>query len=974
MKNSVENRFTLLRSSAALGVVALMLALSGAAHAQAVPGGDERTDAQPRAAAEPLPSGAADNASEQAAADIVVTGTILRGAPPVGSNLIVVGPERIAASGATTANELLATVPQVTNLFNNVPTARLGVAANQIQVVRPNLRNLAGETSSSASTLVLFDGHRIASVGVTQNAIDPDLIPPIAIERVEVVTDGGSATYGSDAVGGVINFITRKHFDGVKVTAHYGFADNYYQVDAGAIIGKDWGSGSIFAAYSYQHNDALFGRDRDYIQDVDWLSPNLTPRGRQCAPGNVQVGNSLFALPAMTSQTPNVCDPSDDSSFIPLSTRHGALAGLHQDLADWLTVDLRAFYGSRKSTSFAPFRGQVNLAAVSSPGFPAFGVPPSFRNFYYTPVPGQSATATETVFFTFAPLLGQNSATSVSRFDEWGANAEFKANLNSNWSLRTLFNYSSSNSVFQLQGLNAGLLNSLANGTTAATTINFYNPSVADISTIRQLANSETAGQGRDQLFDARAILDGTLFRLPGGDIKVAIGFEHMNDAFQQRTSPANAVIGAVFAQPYTRYDRHIDSVFGEVQVPIVGADNRMGVIYSLTLAGSVRYDRFSDFGGTTNPKVGFNLKPTAWFGLRGNYSTSFNAPSPNDQLGALRNSITSFPFNAFVRPGDAPTATGVVALQGSNPGLEPQTAKSYSLGIDIDPPFIQGLHASANYYNVKFKNAITTPTPSNAIFARFPNNVIAIPTGVPLTQVASFINASGAPQAATVLATITAGCTNPTACRNVYELVDFRQGNYGSVNVEGLDFAANYRTSTSFGGFDAGVSGNYTLSRKSQSGAGAPVINELVATNLLLPSTLRIVNNGVSRLFLSASAGVDIGAFRAQATLNHSSGFRVVRCDPTSTPACTASATGIPTSNGTPQDRVAAYDTVNLFFKYAVPAHSALLKDLEFTLNVNNLFDKDPPIFRNIGNQRAGYDNGATLGRMIQFGVSKKF
>ncbi|MEO6247505.1 MAG: TonB-dependent receptor [Sphingomicrobium sp.] len=964
MKISLEARAAGLRSSAAMSVVAVMLALPGVANAQPTPSGVKAANA----GQQPV------NNSSDKLEDIVVTGTILRGAPPVGSNLIAVGQERIASSGATTANELLATVPQVTNLFNNVPTARLGVASNQIQVVRPNLRNLAGETSSSASTLVLFDGHRIASVGVTQNAIDPDLIPPIAIERVEVVTDGGSATYGSDAVGGVINFITRKRFDGLKVTARHGFADNYHQVDAGAIIGKDWRSGSIFAAYNYQHNSALFGRDRDYIKDVDWLSPNLTPRGRSCAPGNVQVGNNLYALPALTSTTPNVCDPSDDISFIPLSTRHGALAGLHQDLTGWLTADLRAFYGSRKSTSFSPFRGQVNLAGVSSPGFPRFGIGPSFRNFYYTPVPGESPTATETVFFTLAPLLGQNSATSVSRFDEWGANAEFKAKLNSNWSLRTLFNYSSSNSVFQLQGLNQGLLNSLANGTTAATTINFYNPSAADITTIQQLANSETAGQGKDKLFDFRAILDGTLYRLPGGDVKVAVGYEHMDDAFKQRTSPANAVIGAVFAQPYVQYKRHIDSLFGEVQVPIVGADNRTGAIHSLTLAGSVRYDRFSDFGHTTNPKVGFNLKPTAWFGVRGNYSTSFNAPSPNDQLGAARNSISALPFNAFVRPGDAPTATGLVTTQGSNPGLKPQTAKSYSFGFDLDPPFIQGLHASANYYNVKFKNAITTPTPNNGIFARFPNNILAIPGGVPLAQVVDFINTSGAPQAATVLATVGAGCTNPAACRNVYELIDFRQGNYGSVKVEGLDFSANYRTLTSFGGFDAGVSGNYTLKRKSQTGAGAPVINELVATNLLLPSTLRIVTNGTSRLFLSASAGVDIGSFRAQATLNHSSGFPVVRCDSTTTPACTASITGIPTANGTPQDRVGAYNTVNLFFKYAVPGSSAVLKDLEFTLNVNNAFDKDPPIFRSIGNQRAGYDNGATLGRLIQFGVSKKF
>ena len=151
------------RSGAALSVIAVALALGApqAAWAQNTPPTPEEETPVERAAGEQVSQSSQDTVVEDAAAatgedsnQIVVTGTILRGAPPVGSNLISVGEERIASTGATTSNELLATVPQVTNLFNNVPTARLGVASNQIQVVRPNLRNLANETSSSASTLV----------------------------------------------------------------------------------------------------------------------------------------------------------------------------------------------------------------------------------------------------------------------------------------------------------------------------------------------------------------------------------------------------------------------------------------------------------------------------------------------------------------------------------------------------------------------------------------------------------------------------------------------------------------------------------------------------------------------------------------------------------------------------------------------------------------------------------------------------
>lgn len=906
--------------------------------------------------------------------EIVVTGTLIRGAPPVGSNQIVVGQERIASTGATTSNELLATVPQVSNLFNTVPNSRLSVASNQIQVVRPNLRNLASETSSSASTLVLFDGHRIAPVGVTQNAVDPDLIPTIAIERVEVVTDGGSATYGSDAVGGVINFVTRKRFDGAKVTGRYGFADDYQQYDVGAIVGKDWGSGSLFAAYNYQHNDAIFGRDRDWIKQADWLSPNRTPLGRQCAPGNVQIDQNLFALPSLAAGA-SACDPSDDSTFIPRSTRHGAIVGLHQELADWLTVDIRGFYGERRATSLSPFRGNVNLAGASSPGFPPF-LPPSFRNFYYTPVPGQNPTAGQTVFFSFAPLLGRNSARSVTAFQEWGANAEFQADLTDNWQLRTLLNYSRSNSEYHIDEINSALLNAFANGTTAATTINFYNPGSGanDAANIARLIDSEMAGQGKEELFNARAIIDGTLFALPGGEVKLAVGYEFMSDRFQQRISD-DVPVGTLRTLPFAPYNRTIHSAFGEVQVPLVGEGNRMAFVHSLTLAGSVRYDHFSDVGSTTNPKIGVTFKPVSWLGIRGNWSTSFNAPSPVDQLGALRNTSNFFPFNQpFVRPGDNPSATGLVALQGSNPGLLPQTAKTWSVGLDVEPPFLDGLRASVSYYNVKFKNRISIPSPDPTIYSNFPNLITSNPIGLTLEQIQTFLAASGAPNANATLATAAGRCNPVTSVCNVYALIDFRQGNYGTLDIEGLDFSANYRMATDFGGVDASVSGNYTLSRKSQTQVGAPIIDELRAySQTLANGTLLIRPTAGSRLQLSASLGVDIGDFRAQATLNHSSGYAAFRCDATTVPACPASTTGLPTQTGRPQDRIAAFNTVNLFFRYNVPGESALLQDLELTLNVNNVLDTEPPVFRQIG-QNDGYTNGFTLGRMVQFGISKKF
>ena len=163
-----------------------------------------------------MPAFAQDKAADEAKdKDIVVTGTLIRGKAPVGQNAITVDQVRLQETGAISSNELLASIPQVTNYFNRVPLADLAIAVNQIQISRPNLRNISSNNAASAATLILVDGHRIATAGVNQASIDPDLIPTGAIERVEVATEGGSATYGADAVAGVINFITKKRVNGI---------------------------------------------------------------------------------------------------------------------------------------------------------------------------------------------------------------------------------------------------------------------------------------------------------------------------------------------------------------------------------------------------------------------------------------------------------------------------------------------------------------------------------------------------------------------------------------------------------------------------------------------------------------------------------------------------------------------------------------------------------------------------------------
>ena len=187
--------------------------------------------------------GVAD-AAEQNAEDIVVTGTAIRGVAPVGSATLNIKREDILASGVRDPGAIIAQLPQGSSLGTTLTTS-----GGRSQGV--NLRGLGNN-----ATLLLFDGHRTVPQAVTAQISDPNIIPFAAIERVEVVTDGASAVYGSDAVAGVVNYVLRKDFEGLEVSAR--FTDTLYNQKAiDFVTGHNWGSGGIILAFSHEENTAV---------------------------------------------------------------------------------------------------------------------------------------------------------------------------------------------------------------------------------------------------------------------------------------------------------------------------------------------------------------------------------------------------------------------------------------------------------------------------------------------------------------------------------------------------------------------------------------------------------------------------------------------------------------------------------------------------------------------------------------------
>jgi outer membrane receptor protein involved in Fe transport len=217
--------------------------------------------------------------------EITVTGTHIRGTKNSPSPVLVFTRDDIDATGANTLQQFLQSLPQN---FGGASENTIGSIAaksqtnNTVNGSAPNLRGLGAD-----ATLVLIDGHRVAPGNSDGSFVDISMIPLTAIERVEIVTDGASAIYGADAVGGVVNIILRGEFNGVESRVQYGSVTTgtMHDIQVGQTVGHDWTDGSGVLSYQYADQTPLSAASRDYLQGV-LLPFDLLPQ---------QVQNAAFA-------------------------------------------------------------------------------------------------------------------------------------------------------------------------------------------------------------------------------------------------------------------------------------------------------------------------------------------------------------------------------------------------------------------------------------------------------------------------------------------------------------------------------------------------------------------------------------------------------------------------------------------------------------------------------------------------------
>jgi len=884
-----------------------------------------QVQAQTQAQGQPGTAPAADaRAPAENVAEVVVTGSRIRGVAPVGSSVVTVGPTDIMASGAVSTAKILQEVPQVFNL--GVSESSRGQAGGSGNISYGSSINLRG--IGPYATLTLVDGHRVVGQGTTGATVDPSIIPALALQRVEIVADGASAIYGSDAVAGVANLVLRRNREDLQAMARFGFADGYRERQAGALWGHKWKGGQVTLSFENTYHTALSGQARAFY------TGNLTGQGggdfrsTQCAPGNIIIGGATYPIPAggvtranagaLVAGAANRCDNLKYADLIPRQERNSGVMTFNQQLTPEIGLILDGF-ATRRNYRLSPSVTASNVTV------------PQANPFYVRPA-GAPAGTGETVAYSFINDLAPNVATGWSKSRELTAGLDIK--LGKDWKATLLQTFGHNEDLAQtLHGLNSAAITAALADTNPATALNVFG-GANNPATLAAISNNLTISPGETDFKNFSAKADGPLFAVPAGLVRAAVGFEYQDVKTQggQTTGPAtNPTSGWVVL------DRTVKSGFLELSVPLVGAANALPGIRKLDLNLAGRYDKYSDVGSTNNPKAGLNWSPVDDVMVHASYGTSFRAPG----LTQLRGFSNGGRGGLYVQNYSDPTLGGAlrvgVTLSAPSPDLKPETARTRSLGVDWSPAIGTQTKLGLNVFDVEYDNQITGVLSDLTILnreAQFAGTGII--TRNPSPELVAQLLAQY-PQVSGVLP-------------STWTLfVDGSGKNLGKSVTRGFDFTASTRIPAGdIGDFFLGLNGTRFTRYAYAITASAPMVDQL--------------NTIFNPLKLKARASLrwNLGPYMANVFVNYVNGY---------------------TNNlATPVQEVSSNTTVDLRFNYDLSGgfNGDWAKDTSVALGVTNAFDRRPP-FVNIAqstNGGGGFDPTTTnpVGRTISITFDKHF
>lgn len=617
-----------------------------------------------------------------------------------------------------------------------------------------NLRGLG-----SSSTLVLLNGRRIAAHGAKGNSVDLNWIPIGAVERVEVLKDGASAIYGTDAVGGVINFILRKDYAGFEAT---GFVDvteagggNVY---SGSLLGG-WGNlqtdrYNFMASLTFDRQQKLGGNERSFsngFQPERGLSPDTagTPFATQQGLAGSALG-ATYTLPTTGSQTYNranllsfqgACDTFPGMSQyqsalwgapgarFACAYDYGASAMLIQPLERTNFVGRGSIAINPDTTAFVE---AVVGRSIAKKQFEPYQITTTIAAGNAYPVGGPYYQDLSAYIPSFNPNLPISyrwrcvdcgGRTIETTTDAYRVLAGLEGTLAGKWDYR--LGVSTAESKAQ-SILGEGYM--FTNALNAALGSGVVNPWVplGQSQPAAGMAALRAASAAGTRLFDGKSstteidgVISGELAQLPAGPLSAAVGFDYRKEsyAFSDGSVTTNPVFLAPFDPEFPKVSRDIKAVFAELAVPVVKG-------LEATLA--VRHDEYSDFGGTTNPKVALKYMPVKQVLVRGSYNTGFRAPSFFQLY--TQQALAQIPGNIadpLLCPGGSVPGSDLTVcairpngLTGGNPDLKPEESKQWTVGIVLSPT--DWFTAAIDVWEIKRTNLIYQLTPQQ-IIANYP-------------------------------------------------------------------------------------------------------------------------------------------------------------------------------------------------------------------------------------------------------------
>lgn len=882
----------------------------------------------------------------------------------------VLSREAIERSGVTSVEQLLRLVSANSSSGSTAGASSSGATTGGISTV--SLRALGPDR-----TLVLVNGKRIAAYGApnTSAAVDVDSIPVSAIERVEVLKDGASAIYGSDAIGGVVNFILRRKMTGTELAASYGAATQDGKGSVArltAVTGISGDNFSIMALASYQKDQALFGKDRDFANASIRVDKNQNGSSSRTDPGNINipgvsgtrnpnviggVGNcgprSVF-VPAF-STTNCFFDPAPFVGLLPETERLGVLVS-----GRWSLSPAAELYGDIGFTS-KKAQTVIQPAPIDS----AFGIPFTLTTaspFYPTSfVTGLTGGATPNLRVRYRPFITGNRD-----LTDQGDNARIVLGVEgalAGWDYDANFIHSASKVTETLNGGyyriaggaasgGPGIVNLLSgnvrNGSGATLWVNPFGTNSAEVIAAAQATNFVgTAFATKTELTGLQGKASSSVLKFANGGLDLAVGAELRRERFNLQSSAALATgdisgYGGNFV-PIDK-SRPVVGLFSELQLtPMKG----------LELSGAARFDRYgavsnsnvvADATGLLNGLTSVNgdtigaaavsqvagqtatnaptfSKATAKLGLvykvipevvlRGTASTGFRAPTLLDLFGPLQAGVTAV-INDSAR---CPTtnsaddcATQFNNYSGGRGDLKPERSTNMTLGFVTEP--LSGLSFGLDYFRIDIKDQITTLAPDFLLRNE--------------AQYRSRIS-RGAVETAF-----------PTLPGPIIA-IDQRQENIGKVKIQGVDWDFRYRTSTSIGRLEFGLNGTYTSKWDS--------VNPDGSTKSSLGTTSSTVAGAIPRVKTSFTGGWSNGPVVTSVSINWQSKLTDIcgnqaqddfgDCAPGFTPP-----------------KVPSYTTVDLFAQYNG------IKGLALSLGLKNAFDQKPPYVNGAGGAfQSGYD-----------------